>query len=147
MNKEVFIDAVKAKKGFHSIIQDELAPDHITGDPIEKRFLYINHLNADGTMGKTFVYYLYDTVKNIASFYNVEPENVDAKEPSIDQKKIDALQAYLKQKYNAYFVGRFDTVNNWAEADVFVLTAGKLVKKSVIVYKQGSSPIADLEVV
>lgn len=147
MTKEQFIAAVEAKKGFHSIIKDELAPDHVPGDPIEKRFLYVNHLNADSTMGKTFVFYLFNPATDEAWFYNIEAEAVDAKEPTTEQKKINALQTYLTGKYAAFFVNRFDTVNNWAEADVYVLTAGKLAKKTVLVYKKGTNPIADVDIV
>ena len=82
--------ALEAKKGFVSIINDELAQDHVSGDKIEKRRFYINHTNSDGTMGKTFVYYLHNIETDEANFYNVEPEAVDAREPSTEQKKVDA---------------------------------------------------------
>lgn len=147
MTKQQLLDAVAAKKGFHSIVQDEVAPDNIQGDPIEKRFLYVNHTNADGTMGKTFVYYLYNSSTDEASFYNVEPESVDSKEPNSDQKKLDALMVYLKSNFNAYFVVRYDLSNNWAEADVFTLVTGKLTPKKVMVFKKGANPISHLEIV
>lgn len=147
MTKAQFLTAVQSKVGFHSIIEDKLAPDNVAGDPIEKRYLYINHTNADGTMGKTFVYYLLDTVNDVASFYNVEREALDVKEPTAENKKYDALQNYLKANFNAYFIGRFDPINNWAEADTYKLETGKLTKKTVIVYKQGANPISHLEVV
>lgn len=147
MTKAEFLTKVQAKPGFHSIISDEVAQDNIIGDPIEKRVLYINHINADGTRGKTFVYYLYETATDTASFYNVEVEALDAKEPNTDQKKIDALEAYLGGKYAAYFINRFDLRQNLAEADVYTLAAGKLTKKTVLVYKRGANPIADADVI
>lgn len=147
MTKQQFLDQVAAKKGFHSIIKDDVAPDNVPNDPIEKRYLYVNHTNADGTMGKTFVYYLYDTSNDNASFYNVEPESVDQKEPSVDQKKLNALETYLSTNFNAFFVLRFDMNHNWAEADVFKVSAGKLTKGSVLVFKQKGQPINHLEII
>lgn len=147
MLKQELLDAVAAKKGFVSIAKDDVAPDNVQGDEIEKRYLYVNHTNADGTMGKTFVFYLHNTTTDEAWFYNDEPENVDQKEPNSEQKKLDALAAYMKTNFDAYFIGRFDTTNNWAEADVFMLAAGKLTKKSVLVFKKGTNPINHLEVV
>lgn len=138
---------IESKKGFHSIITDEIAPDNIQDDPIEKRYFYVNHTNTDGTMGKTFVYYLWDKLNDIASFYNVETEALDAKEPSADEKKFNALSAYLKSNFEAYFIGRYDLKNMWAEAFVFKLSAGKLAESKVIVFKKGTSPISHLEVV
>lgn len=147
MKKQEFLNQVAAKKGFHSIIKDDVAPDNVPNDSIEKRYLYVNHTNADGTMGKTFIYYLYDKEADNASFYNVEPEAVDQKEPAADQKKLNALEAYLSANFNAFFVLRFDLNHNWAEADVFNLAAGKLTKSSVLVFKQEGKPINHLEII
>jgi len=71
MTKAQLITSLEGKVGFHSIISDELALDNKAGDLIEKRYFYINHTNADGTMGKTYVYYLLDVANDAASFYNV----------------------------------------------------------------------------
>lgn len=147
MTKQQLLTTVQAKIGFHSIIQDELARDHVPGDPIEKRFLYVNHANADGTMGKTYVYYLHDVQNDVASFYNVEPESVDVKEPSADQKKVAALENYLKANFNAFFVNRVDLKNNFAHATVYKLDAGNLVESKVIVYKMGTNPISHLPII
>lgn len=147
MLKADLIAKVQAKKGFKSIIKDALAPDHDPNDPIEKRYLYVNHVNADGTAGKTFVYYLHDPQTDEAWFYNAEVETVDMKEPVSEQKKFDALTAYLKANFDAYFVLRWDTANNWAEADVFTLTNGELVKSRVMVFKKGANHIAHLTIV
>ena len=147
MTKNQLLTKVQNKEGFHSIIADKLAPDHIPEDPIEKRYLYINHTNADGTMGKTFVYYLYDQTNDLASFYNVEVEALDAKAVGSEQAKLNALQSYLKANFDAYFVIRFDLTNNWAEADVFKLTNGELVTSKVLVFKKGTSPINHLKIV
>lgn len=147
MNKAQFLAAVESKVGFHSIIKDEVAPDHIAGDSIEKRYLYINHINADGTAGKTHIEYLYDTVNDVAWFYNQEREAVDVREPSADQKKLNALEAYLKANFNAYFLIRANLTNNWAEADTYKLEIDKLVHKKVMVYKISNNPIAHLEII
>lgn len=147
MTKAQFISAVQAKKGFVSIIKDALAPDHINDDPIEKRYLYINHTNADGTMGKTYVYYLHDVANDAASFYNVETEALDIKEPNTENKKYLALRAYLKANFAAFFLVNHDLDNNWAEAEVFTLSGSDLTRSRVIVYKQGSNPIAHKKIV
>jgi hypothetical protein len=147
MKKADLRAVVEAKKGFHSIIQDEVAPDNVATDDIEKRFFYINHINADGTAGKTYIYYLHDKRNDDAWFYNVEAETVDMKEPVTEQKKLDALSAYLKANFDAYFILRFDTSNNWAEADVFKLTSGQLVKSKVLAFKKGTNPITHLTIV
>lgn len=133
MTKAQLQAVVQAKVGFHSIISDELAPDNKAGDPIEKRFFYINHLNADATMGKTFIYYLLDIVGDIASFYNVEPESVDTKELSIQAKKFLAVENYLKTTFAFYFPNRSGSHQNtvWLEADVY--TDGVSLTKTTII--------------
>ena len=139
---------LETKKGFHSYIADNLADDNVQGDPIEKRFFYINHLNADGTMGKTYVYYLLDTTTQDAWFYNLEAESIDTKEPDTNQKKVDALETYLSSNFNAYFINKIDYTKNWAEADTYKYNATTklLDKKVVIVYKKGTDPITHIEV-
>ena len=147
MTKQEFLTKVQSKVGFHSIIADAKAPDNIAEDPIQKHYLYVNTANADGTMGKTFVYYLQDTATNEVSFYNVEAEVLDAKVPTQEQTKLNALSAYLKSTFNAYFVIRHDLINNWAEADTYSLDAGKLAYKKVLVFKQGANPVSHLEII
>jgi hypothetical protein len=146
MDKEGLIAQLKSKNGFMSILEDSLSSDSKSAD-IEKRYMLVEHQNADGTVGTTSVYYLFNTKTGEAKFYNIVPNSFDSRETSPDMVKQQALEAYLKAKYNAYFIGRTDFVNNWAEADVFTLTTGKLVKKKVLVYKQGVNPIADIDVV
>lgn len=138
---------LEAKQGFVSIIKDDVAPDNVSGDVVEKRFFYVNHVNADGTAGKTFVYYLHNTETDEAWFYNVETEAVDTKEPTTEQKKLDALQAYMKANFAAFFVLRFDLENNWAEADVFEVSGTDLAKSSVLVFKLGTNPITHRKIV
>lgn len=147
MTKSELKAKVEAKIGFHSIIQDELAPDHIPGDKIEKRYLYINHTNSDGTMGKTFIYYLHDIEKNIASFYNVETESLDIKEPQTNQKKLILLQNYLKSNFDGFFIIRVDMENNWAEADVYELSGSELTKSSVMVFKPINGAITHRKII
>lgn len=146
MLKADLLAAVAAKKGFVRVISDSLAPDNIAGDTVEKRRLLIEHNNADGTAGITNVFYLHNTSNDDAKFYNVEPSALDNQEPDPNTKKLQALEGYLSSKYAAYFIGRVDLVKNWAEADVFTLTAGKLAKKSILIFKQGANPINDLDV-
>lgn len=153
MTKAELLAAVGAKKGFVRVISDNLAPDTVPNDAVQKRYLLVETLNADGTAGITHVFYLQDTSSNqdenlqTSKFYNVEPQALDNKELSVMDKKREALETYLKGKYAAFFLGRVDLTNNWAEADVFTLAAGKLTKKSVLVFKQGTNPINDVDVI
>lgn len=147
MKKAQLKAQLETKKGFLSIVKDDVAPDNVAGDPIQKRFFYLNHVNADGTAGKTFVYYLHNTETDDAWFYNQEIESVDMKEASSEQKKLTALENYLKANFDAYFVIRYDLNNLWAEADALKLTNGSLVASKVLVFKKGTSPIAHLTIV
>lgn len=146
MTKAELQAQLEAKKGFHSIIEDKLAPDHVQGDLIEKRYFYVNHTNADGTMGKTFVYYMHDVENDVASFYNVEPAAIDTKESSPETKELQLLENYLATNFAGFFIGRFDLNQKIAEADVFEASGTNLVQKKVLVYKKGSSPITHKEV-
>lgn len=148
MKKADLIAKVQGKIGFKSIILDELAPDHIQGDTVEKRRLYVNHVNADGTMGKKFVYYLLDTANGDAGFYNIE-EELDFKEEDIETKKVRAMEKYLGNTFFSYFVIRFDTNQFVLEADVFIDGATGLTTKKVIVYKDkaGDKTIKHKEVI
>lgn len=147
MTKTQLLNAVQGKIGFHSIVKDEVAPDNIIGDPIEKRYLYVNHLNGDGTMGKTYIYYLLDTATQEAWFYNLETENLDNKEHNSEQKKLDALQAYLDANFDAYFIVRYDTTKNWAQADVFTQSGQDLTQSKVLVFKPAQGAITHKNIV
>lgn len=141
MTKAQLVTALEAKVGFHSIIEDRIAPDNRANDPIEKRYFYINHTNADGTMGKTFVYYLLNTANDVASFYNVEPESVDNQELTAQQKKFQAIENYLTTNFAFYFLTRKGEFGNtvWLEADVY--TDGvSLTKTTIIASKVGTNP-------
>lgn len=146
MKKTDLITKLENKDGFKSIVSDKKAPDSPDG-ALEKRFLEVATINADGTAGIYHVYYLHDTATDDAWFYNVEVEALDNKAVSSEQVKLNTLADYLKTNFDAYFVVRYDLTNLWAEADVFKLTTGKLVKSSVVVYKKGNSPISHLNVV
>lgn len=147
MIKQDFLDRVSSKKGFVRIVKDELAQDSIKDDLLEKRVLTVETINTDGTGGIVYVYYLLNTSDQQATFYNVEPQNFDHQEMNADEKKLNALEKYLGGKYNAYFIDKIDLKNNWASAVVYSLNAGKLNKKSVLVFKQGTNPISDLDVI
>lgn len=145
--KNELISLIQSKKGFVRIVSDELANDAIPNDPVEKRVVQVEHSNTDGTAGITNVFYLHDTANDVAKFYNTEPVAFDVNELNAMAKKQEALENYLKGKYDAYFLGRTDLVNNWAEADVFSVVAGKLNRKSILVFKKGANPISDIDVV
>ena len=115
------------------------------GGDLEKRHVVVETQNEDGTVGIYNIFYLHNKTTDVAKFYNAEPEILT--NVSNDEKKLKALKNYLAGKYQAYFIGRYDLVNNWAEADVFSLNAQKLEMKSVLVFKKGSNPINDIDVV
>lgn len=152
MNKSELLTKVQNKVGFKAIIEDVVALDSPTTNEtnkIEKRFLKVATVNSDGTAGITFVFYLIDTNTQEAWFYNTETEALDIKEPIAEQKKVDALQNYLKANFDAFFLLRWDVVNNWAEADTYELVTGTpntLKPQKVIVYKKGANPIAHLKI-
>lgn len=142
MKKAQLQAVIEGKKGFHSIVKDDLAPDHVPGDPIEKRYFYVNHTNADGTMGKTFVYYLHDTENDVASFYNVETEALDVRELTAEQKKLELLKTYLDGEFTFSIVTGFDAKANKALAIVYIDNGdGTGTKKEAVVFKPQGQPI------
>ena len=147
MTKSQLEQKLAGKVGFKAIVSDKLAPDSPAG-ALEKRYYEVATINADGTAGIYFVYYLHDTQSDEAWFYNVEVEALDNKEPVSDQKKLNALQNYLKTNFDAFFVIRFDMTNLWAEADVFKYnaTTKMLDKFTVLVYKTNKDPIKHLTI-
>lgn len=147
MIKQQFLDLIATKEGFVRVVSDNLAPDSPTLGNTEKYQLTIETVNDDGTGGIVVVTYLRDKITDETKFYNVEPKGLKKETISSDQVKLNALQDYLKGNFNAFFVVRTDLVNNWAEADVFTLAAGKLTQSKVLVYKQGTSPVSHIEIV
>jgi hypothetical protein len=149
MTKAQFISAVKAKSGYVAILADNVAPDSVKGAIKEKRYLVVETLNSDGTKGQTHVYYIHDTENDTAWFYNVEPASFQKEAKSIDQQTLDALNAYCKATFAAYFLipERIDATNKWAVVEGYTLISGKLAKKNYMVYKTGTDPIAHVEIV
>ena len=149
MKKADIIAKIQGKVGIHSFVDDKPAPDNIQNDVLQKHYFLINNLNADGTMGKTYVYYLLDTVTGDCFFYNTEVETLDIKDSGTEQKRIINMKKYLENKYFAFFTGAtyLETGNAFIEATVFVLNVDKLTKKNVIVFKKGATPINDYDVI
>lgn len=141
MTKAQFIAAVEAKPNFIKWAQAPVLKETI--GEIEKwnGIAFINTPDGRNTYN---VWFVVDAATGEATW-----QNADTMEPekNANEVKRAALEAYLKANFNAFFIGRTDLVNNWAEADVYTLNTGKLTKKSIIVYKQGSNPIAHLDVV
>lgn len=143
MTKEQFIASVESKPNF---IKWASAPVLIeTIGDIEKHSGVAYITTPDGT--NTFnVWFCVDKTTGEASW-----QNRDQLEPEKNSYEVKrrALETYLKANFNAYFVvaGRVDYDNNWAEAEVFTLTTGKLTKKNVLVYKQGNNPISHLDII
>lgn len=145
MTKSQLLTAVQGKAGYVATIADTLAPDSVGAK--QKRFLTVETLNADGTKGITNVFYIHDTGTDEAWFYNVEPIAFDKAVVSVGAQAEKALNDYCKATFDAFFVSRVDGVNKWAEVQAFVLNAGNLEKKNVLVFKKGANPITHLNVV
>lgn len=148
MTKSELIAAVQAKKGYVATLSDTKTPDSPTGNK-EKRMLVAETLNSDGTKGMYNVFYVHNTETDEAWFYNVEPEALDTKEPSAPQVVINALNDYCKANFSAYFLipDRIDPTNKWAVVEAYILNAGNLEKKNVMVYKKGTNPITHIDIV
>ena len=147
MNKAELLKKIEEKVGFKAIVSDRLALDSpkITNtNKIEKRYFEVATTNADGTAGITFVFYLLDTLNNEAWFYNTEPEAVDIKEPTTENKKLNRLLNYLESNFHSFFVDQVNMDINTVFADVYILEVGSLVKKRVAVFKRGETPIKHL---
>lgn len=146
MTKAQLLIAVQGKAGFVAILSDQLASDSVSATK-QKRVLSVETLNADGTKGITNVIYVHDTGTDEAWFYNVEPTAFDKTVVSSEEQVAKALNDYCKANFEAFFVTRVDGVNKWAEVQAFVLNAGNLEKKNVLVFKKGTNPITHLNVV
>lgn len=91
-------------------------------------------------MGKTYIYYLFNTITGESSFYNQEPEAVDSKEPTAAEKRFLAIENYLNTNFVSFFIVRFHSVGSktWVEADVYTGT-DSLTKSTIIATKLGGS--------
>lgn len=141
MTKAQFIAAVEAKPNFIKWASVPRQVEEIGG---VQKWNGVAHITTPDGTNLYNVWFIVDVATDEATWQNsdtLEPEK------NSDSVKYNALQAYLKANFNAFFIGRVDLVNNWAEADVYTLDTGKLAKKSVIVYKQGNNPIAHLDVI
>lgn len=147
MTKSQLLTAVQGKAGFVAILADTLATDSVGAK--QKRFLTVETLNADGTKGITNVFYIHDTGTDEAWFYNVEPLGFEKETKTVDQQTLDALNAYCKANFAAYFLipDRIDAVNKWAVVEAYTVSTGKLAKKNVMVYKQGTNPITHVDII
>lgn len=141
MTQAQFIAAVEAKPQFVKWAADPIKKE-VIGD-IEKWHGRAFITTPDG-VNVFEVWFIVDTATGEANWQNqdtLEPEQ------NTDVKKLTALENYLKANFDAYFVVNTDLANNWAEAEVFKLTTGKLVRSNVMVFKKGANPISHLEIV
>ena len=141
MNKTQFTSNIEAKSSFIKWA--------------EQPALFATHGDVEHHTGKAFV----ETpdgrqVLNVNMLVDKETgettwQNQDGidRDSNSDSVKRNALEAYLKSNFDAYFVVDLDLANNWAEANVYELTAGKLNKKTVLVFKKGDNPISHLDVI
>lgn len=141
MTKEQFIATVESKPQF---IKWAAVPtqQEIIGD-IEKWHGRAFITTVDG-VNVFEVWFIVDKATGEANWQNqdtLEPEK------NTQIKKLTALETYLKQNFDAFFVLRTDLNNNWAEADVYKLTNGNLVESKVLVFKKGISPISHLNII
>lgn len=146
MKKTDLLTAVQAKAGYVAILEDKL--DSVVGTK-EKRNLVVETLNTDGTKGITNVFYILDITTQDAWFYNIEPKAFDYGYKDVPQETLDALRAYCKANFAAYFLiqDRVDAENKWAVVEAYTLNAGKLVKSLKMVYKQGTNPITHVDII
>jgi len=138
MTKADFIASVEAKPNFIKWAKLPEVAERI-GD-VEKwnGIAYIN--TTEGYTNTFNVWFIVDTATGNATW-----QTIDTLEPNKNatQVAINALTTYLKSNFAAYFLipGKADVVNKWAEAEVFIVSGNDLVRKNVIVYKQGTNPI------
>ena len=144
MTKAQLQSQLEAKTGFVSIIKDEPAPDNVPGDPIEKRFFYVNHINDNGTAGKTFVYYLHNADTDEAWFYNVENEELDNQ---ASQKKLAVLTDYCDATFDAYELEKVNYEKKWATVTTFTIGASNVTQGKAFVYKNGNNPVTHKDLV
>lgn len=90
------------------------------------------------------VWFMNDTATNTATWQQQDMLNPEANTASA---KETALKTYLKANFAGFFINRADLENNWAEAEVFTVSGQDLAKSTVLVFKQGSNPIAHRKIV
>lgn len=141
MTKAQFITAVEAKPQF---IKWAAAPSAIEKIGDIEKWLGVAYITTpDGT--NTFnVWFIVDTATDTATW-----QNIDTMEPEKNATAVKeaALKTYLKANFAGFFINRMDLDNNWAEADVYAISGTDLAKSTVLVFKQGTNPIAHRKVV
>jgi len=90
------------------------------------------------------VWFMVDTATGEANWQNFDTMTPEA---NTLNAKMNALTNYLKSNFHAYFIGRYDLNNNWAEADTYKLVNGNLQMTKVMVFKVGNNPIQHLNIV
>jgi hypothetical protein len=141
MTQSQFIASVEAKPQFIKWAQVPVLAETI-GD-VEKwhGIAYIS--TPDGT--NTYnVWFMVDSATGEATWQNQDQMEPEANVLNTKQK---ALEDYLKANFAGFFVNRADLINNWAEADVYTVSGADLAKSTVLVFKQGSNPIAHRKIV
>lgn len=141
MTKEQFIASVEAKPQF---IKWAVVPQLVeTINGIETWHGRPYHTTPDGT--NIFnVWFHVDTATGEATWQN--RDNMDAAN-NTNEKKLNALNTYMKTNFAGFFINRVDLDNNWAEADVYVVSGADLAKSTVLVFKNGPNPITHRKVV
>lgn len=141
MTTAQFITAVEAKPQFIKWAKVPAAVETL-GD-IQKWNGVAFITTPDGT--NTYnVWFIVDTTTGEATW-----QNLDTMEPEKNTVAVKeaALKAYLKANFAGYFILRADLDNNWAEAEVFTVSGADLAKSTVLVFKQGTNPIAHRKIV
>lgn len=140
MTKQQFIASVESKPQFIKWASVPVVAETL-GD-VEKWHGIAYITTPDGT--NTYnVWFMVDTITGEAAWQShdtMEPEK------NLYNAKMAALTAYLGSHFEAWFLvpGHADLINDWAEAEVFTVNAGKLDRSKVLVYKKGSNPIAHI---
>ena len=141
MTKAQFIASVEADSNFRKWAT---VPAVLEVNGTIEKWMGVAYISTPDGANLFNVFFIWDKSTDTAEWQNA---NQLSPAKNTDYTKMDALQAYLKSKYSAYFLGQIDFANQWAEATVYTLTTGKLVKKNVLVFKQGTNPISDLDVI
>jgi hypothetical protein len=151
MTKQEFLTRVMAKEGFVSIIDDKTAPDspQSTIGVKEKRYLLIETINTNGTAGQVALFYIHDMQADVVRFYGVEPVSLASDYDTEDTKVYRLISNYCKNTFTAYFIipDRVDVLNKWAVVEAYTESAGKLARRSVLVFKKGINPVTHIDII
>lgn len=140
MTKSEFITAIETKPQFIKWVQVPRAVRDTNG--VQEHYGIAHMSTPDGTVLKDIFFLVSADDTATWKETDVLDQTKTAKEV-----KLNALRAYLKANFEAFFITRMDLDNNFAEADVYTLSVTDLTPSRVIVYKRGATPITHRKVI